>query len=86
MNTPIKFKVCTIIANSETDEAQKKVLETYIDTLSDGNLAKLITVFEKYPKSVAVYADYIKKLNEQSQPVSSEKLEEIISPLLSKLS
>jgi hypothetical protein len=33
-----------------------------------------------------VYADYIKELGEQSQPISPEKLEEILSSQLSKLS
>ncbi|MEI8328191.1 MAG: hypothetical protein WCG02_03590 [Candidatus Taylorbacteria bacterium] len=86
MNTQIKFKVRTMIANSRADEARKNVLESYINTLTERDLVKLIAVFEKEPRAVALYADYVKTLKEESQPVSPEKLEEILTPLLSKLS
>lgn len=86
MDTQIKFKVRTAIINSKANEPQKKVLEVYVDTLTDGDLAKLIPIFEKEPGAVAVYADYVKTLKEESKPVSPEKLEEILTPLLSRLS
>ncbi|MCX6716472.1 MAG: hypothetical protein NTV72_00930 [Candidatus Taylorbacteria bacterium] len=86
MDTTIKFKVLTIISNSKIKEEQKKVLEAYIETLSDANLAKLITIFGKYPTAIPVYADYVKELGNQNQPVTMEKLEEIILPLLNNLS
>lgn len=86
MNTQIKFKVRTMIANSQADEARKNVLESYINTLTERDLVKLVAVFEKEPRAVALYADYVKTLKEESQPVLPEKLEEILTPLLSKLS
>jgi len=75
-----------MIANSQADEARKNVLESYINTLTERDLVKLVAVFEKEPRAVALYADYVKTLKEESQPVSPEKLEEILTPLLSKLS
>jgi len=86
MSTSIQFKIRTIIANSKAEESKKNILDTYINTLTDENSAKLITIFEKYPQSIMVYADYIKELDEQSQPISPEKLEEILSSQISKLS
>jgi hypothetical protein len=86
MNTPIQFKIRTIVTNSNADESQKNILDTYINTLTDENSAKLITIFDKYPQSIMVYADYIKELGEQSKPISPEKLEEILSSQISKLS
>lgn len=47
---------------------------------------KLVAIFEKEPRAIAVYADYVKKLQGESQPVLPEKLEEILAPLLSGLS
>lgn len=82
----IKFRIQTIIANSNIDEYQKKVLESYLDTLTDWNLVELIDIFEKEPRAVSVYADYIIELKEQTQPCLPEKLEKILTPLLNKLS
>ena len=86
MNTQIKFKVRTMIANSQIDEAKKNFLESYINTLTERDLIKLFAVFEKEPRAIALYADYVKALKEESQPVSPEKLEEILTSLLIKLS
>jgi len=86
MSTSIQYKVRTIVANSKADESQKKILDAHIDTLTDSNAAGLITIFDKYPKSIVVYADYIKELGDQSKPISPEKLEEILSLQMSKLS
>lgn len=86
MNTQIKFKLLTIIINSKANEAQKKILEKYIEKLKDSDLAMLMVAFENEPRSIAFYADYVQTLSSESKPVSSAKLEEILIPLLEKLS
>lgn len=85
MNTQMKFKIRTIIANSKIGEEQMGILESYTDTLTEADLAKLVVTFEKAPRAISAYADYLKKLKEENGPVSSEKLEQILTPLLSKL-
>jgi len=86
MNTQIKFKVLTIIANSKISNEQENILSAYIENLAGGDLIKLLSVFEKEPRAVAVYADYLEELKKQRQPASLNKLEDILTPLLRDLS
>lgn len=82
----IKFKLITRITNSGVEESQKTLLKNYINTLPDSDLAKLITIFEQEPRAVAIYADYIKALQQESEPISAEKSERILTSLLNSLS
>lgn len=86
MTTSIKFKILTFIDNSQVEAPVKNILKSHIDTLSDANLAKLITIFEKFPQSITIYAEYLKEIQDQSQALSPGKLEMILSNLMSKLS
>ena len=85
MSTPLQFKLQTIIANSPLDKLQRVALESYLETAADSHLAKLITVFEKYPRAVAIFADFLTESGEQSAPLSPQKLEELLARALSKL-
>jgi len=85
MNTTIKFKIHTIIANCDASQEQKVLLETYVTTLPEQALVQLVGAFEKEPRAVALYADYIKKLQGRTQPLSPKELEETLVPLFTKL-
>jgi len=85
MSTPVKFKIRTIIANCDADTERKSLLETHVGTLSEEDLVQLLVVFEREPRAIGLYADYLKALQGRTQPLSPRELEETLTPILGTL-
>lgn len=85
MSTTLKFKIRTIIENSNADAVQKNLLQDYINTLPEQDLPQLVATFESEPRAVALYADYVRGLQSRTQPLSPQELEDTLTTLFAPL-